>query len=397
MSKQKLTLVALDDEKEIVEVIGALATQAGFDTFVTTSPESFHDTVRARDPDVIVLDLQMPSLDGIEILRDLAEQSARAGVILVTGVDRRTLDAAEYYGTSKGLKVLDTVQKPFVPEELLETLSAVRATMAPLSAEDLEQAIASDELVIVYQPVAKRFSDGTWDINSMEALVRWNHPTRGVLAPEAFLSMGEEAGFGAAITDFVIQTALQELKVWQSNRLGLDLRINISASLITDREFPDRMENLLNEVEIDPESLTLEVNETALITQHPDMFDIMTRLKVKNMNLAIDDFGIGYSSLTQLVRTPFNEMKIDTSLIMRAPQSQEARIMVEALVELAHKLNLLACAEGVETKEALSFLDSIQCDFAQGYLISPPVKPGDVTAAIENWEYRQKPVRQASS
>ncbi|HSG64638.1 MAG TPA: EAL domain-containing protein, partial [Gammaproteobacteria bacterium] len=229
-----------------------------------------------------------------------------------------------------------------------------------------------------------------------EALVRWNHPSRGLLTPDAFLSMGERAGLMSAITDFVIQTALQQLRAWRSSRIALELRLNISASLIADADFPDRLENLLRELELDPALLTLEVNETALIAEHPDMFDIMTRLRIKNVNLAIDDFGIGYSSLTQLVRTPFNEMKIDTSLILKALASREARIMVETLVDLAHKLNLVVCAEGVETMETLSFLDSIQCDYAQGYLISRAVTPADVPAAIESWEFRQKPVRQSA-
>lgn len=396
MSDMNPRLVALDDESEIVEVVGALAKQAGFDAVATTSPDTFREAVKRREPDVIVLDLQMPKVDGIEILRGLAEHNVGAGIILVTGVDRRTLDAAEYYASSKGLKVLATLQKPFMPEELLEILSSACADAAPLSAADLEAAIQRDELAVLYQPVAKRFPDGTWDISSMEALVRWNHPTKGVLTPDMFLSMGEQAGFMSAITDFVIQTAVQQLKAWRASRVGLDLRVNISASLIADANFPDRLENLLRELELDPALLTLEVNETAMIAEHPDMFDIMTRLRIKNMNLAIDDFGIGYSSLTQLVRTPFNEMKIDTSLIMKALASREARIMVETLVDLAHKLNLIVCAEGVETMETLSFLDSIQCDYAQGYLISRAVAPAEVPAAIESWEFRQKPVQEST-
>ncbi|HSG67011.1 MAG TPA: response regulator, partial [Gammaproteobacteria bacterium] len=118
----KPRLVALDDENEIVEVVAALAKQAGFDALATTSPDTFREAVELREPEVIVLDLQMPKVDGIEILRGLADQKTDAGIILVTGVDRRTLDAAEYYASSKGLKVLTTLQKPFMPEELLEIL-----------------------------------------------------------------------------------------------------------------------------------------------------------------------------------------------------------------------------------------------------------------------------------
>ena len=110
---------------------------------------------------------------------------------------------------------------------------------------------------------------------------------------------------------------------------------------------------------------------------------------LKDINLAIDDFGIGYSSLTQLFRMPFNEMKIDKSLTLRVPQSKEAGIMVEALVQLAHKLNLTVCAEGVETQEALDFLGRVACDSAQGFLISRPIPAQDVPGVVRGWEQRQ--------
>ena len=126
-----------------------------------------------------------------------------------------------------------------------------------------------------------------------------------------------------------------------------------------------------------------------MLDQNSDTFDILTRLRVKNFNLAIDDFGIGYSSLTQLFQMPFNEMKIDKSLVLRVPQSNEAKIMVETLVELAHKLNLTVCAEGVETQEALDFLASVACDSAQGFLVSRPVPPKDVPTVIDRWDRRQ--------
>jgi len=398
MSERKPILITLDDDKEIADVVGAVAEQAGFDPKVTTSPGPFHDAISLHNPDVIVLDLQMPEMDGIQVLRSLADKKIRAGILLVTGMDERTMAAAEQYGKSKGLLVLGALQKPFMPEDLLEKLRSARSATGPLTPGDLAQAIENDQLLVYYQAIVRRFADSTWDIGSMEALLRWDHPERGILTPDAFLEMGEKSGLIGALTDFVLQRGIEQLKGWQAKRLNLGLRINIAASLINDIEFPDRLEQLLAEQELDPSALTLEITETAMLGQHPDTFDILTRLRVKNINLAIDDFGIGYSSLTQLFRMPFNEMKIDKSLMLRIPQSKEAKIMVETLVELAHKLNLTACAEGVETPEALDFLNSISCDSAQGFLISRPLSPENVPSVIDRWDRRQhkQPEQEAS-
>ena len=191
------------------------------------------------------------------------------------------------------------------------------------------------------------------------------------------------------MTDFVIQRGVQQLKGWQAMRLNVGLRINISATLISDVDFPDRLEATLAEQSIDPEALTLEVTETGMLDQRPETYDILTRWRIKNINLAIDDFGIGYSSLTQLFRMPFNEMKIDKSLVLRVMESKEASIMVDALVSLAHKLNLTVCAEGVENEATLAFLGSVACDGAQGYYVSPPVPPAEMPKVITRWDQKQ--------
>jgi EAL domain-containing protein (putative c-di-GMP-specific phosphodiesterase class I) len=159
--------------------------------------------------------------------------------------------------------------------------------------------------------------------------------------------------------------------------------------LIADIDFPDRLEATLAEHSIEPEALTLEVTETAMLDQRPETFDILTRLRIKNINLAIDDFGIGYSSLTQLFRMPFNEMKIDKSLVLKVTESKEASIMVDALVSLAHKLNLTVCAEGVENEATLEFLGTVACDCAQGYYVSPPVAAAEMPKVISRWDQKQ--------
>jgi EAL domain-containing protein (putative c-di-GMP-specific phosphodiesterase class I)/CheY-like chemotaxis protein len=397
MHQKDPVLVAIDDDQEITEIICAIATQAGFHALASTSTHDLPSFLAAARPDVIVLDLQMPGLDGVATLRYLADSDFRAEIFLVTGMDERTIAAAEQYGLRRGLPISATLQKPFDPDELLQRLERAHARIRPLTAADLEQAIAGDELMVYYQPTIRRFADGTWDVAAVEALLRWNHPVRGIITPGSFIAMGEAHGLSRPMTDFVIQRGIEQLKGWQAARLRIGLRMNIAATLISDIAFPDRLESMLAAHALDPEALTLEVTETAMLEQTPETYDILTRLRIKNINLAIDDFGIGYSSLTQLFRMPFNEMKIDKSLVCKMLESKEAGIMVDALVSLAHKLNLTVCAEGVENQETLELLGRIGADCAQGYYISPPVAASEVPRIIAQWDQQQQRPREADA
>jgi EAL domain-containing protein (putative c-di-GMP-specific phosphodiesterase class I)/CheY-like chemotaxis protein len=381
-------LLALDDEESLADVID-IGERAGFDVSVAVSAAPFKEALAAHTPDVIMLDLQMPDMDGVEIMRFLATHKARAGIVLVSGMDLRTISSAQQLGRGRGLNVVGTLQKPFTEEDLLQRLQAAKAATQAITAEDLMGAIERSELAVHYQPTARRFADGTWDIYSVEALLRWQHPERGLIGPDAFLQIGETHGLIRSMTDFVLQRGVEQLKGWRASHLDLGLRVNVAATLISDLGFPDRLQSFLTEQQIDPSSLTVEITETAMLEQHVDTLDILTRLRVKGMNLAIDDFGTGYSSLTQLVRMPFNEMKIDKSLILEVPHTREANAVVDALVKLGHTLNLTVCAEGVETPEALEFLNSVRCDCVQGFLIGRPVPAKDIPEVVHQWTRRQ--------
>jgi EAL domain-containing protein (putative c-di-GMP-specific phosphodiesterase class I) len=390
MAERKPVLLALDDDREIAETLCEIAVRAGFRAVPSTEPARLRELIETARPDVIILDLQMPGEDGVSALRHLADTGSTAKIFIVTGMDERTIAAAEQYGLRRGLGILGTLQKPFDPAELLARLERAHAAIRPLTAKDLEHAIDNGELVVHYQPIIRRFADNTWDICAVEALLRWNHPIRGLLTPDSFVSMGEAHGLSRAMTDFVLQRGIEQLKGWEALRLRIGLRVNIAATLISDIEFPDRLEAMLIEQSLDADLLALEITETAMLEQTPEAFDILTRLRIKNIGLAIDDFGIGYSSLTQLFRMPFNEMKVDRSLVGRIAESKEAWIMVDALVSLAHKLNLTVCAEGVENLATLEALGKFGCDFAQGYYISTPVPAAEIPKIIAHWDQRQR-------
>lgn len=381
------TLLSLDDDVEIGKIIEAVGEKAGFKTTVTDTAQSFCEQLQTLDPDVVALDLQVPDMDGVQLLRRLGDIGVRSGLVLITGMDRRTVVSAEQYAVKRGLRVLATVQKPFLPDDLLRTFLSAKALSHPLEAEDFERAIENGQLHVYYQPVA-RAQNGAWEIDSVEALLRWEHPERGILLPDSFLGLGKDHTLSREMTDFVIRRGLEQLKGWHAVSLDLALRANLSAGLITDIEFPDRLETTLEEFEIPGSSLMIEVNETTMLQEQPETLDILTRLRLKEVRLAIDDFGIGYSSLTQLFRMPFCEMKIDRSLIARVSESKETQISIEALIDLAHKLGLEVCGEGVENQQALDFLARAGCDVAQGFLLSPPVRPQEIPGVIRRWQER---------
>src|SRR5690606_35859864 len=193
----------------------------GYEVEAVTSAPALHAILASRHPDVVVLDLQMPEMDGVETLRHLADTGSTASVVLVTGMDARTIAAAEQYAAVRGLVVGGALQKPFVPDDLLDVLTVIRDRRRPLNGEDLRRAIANGELTVYYQPTIRRFADGTWDIATMEALLRWNHPTRGLLGPDTFMAMGEREGLMRAMTDFVLERGIEQLKGWQAQRLDL--------------------------------------------------------------------------------------------------------------------------------------------------------------------------------
>lgn len=330
-------------------------------------------------PFAIVVDLELPCFDPVDALNLLGALRVESRIVLLTGGDPRKLANAKRVAAALNLDVAGTLERPLAMNALSRLLSRHAAASAPIGAEELKHALAAHELLLHYQPILARTGEH-WAICGAEALVRWQHPDRGLLYPGQFLKAAENAGLLAELTDFVIATAVRQAGAWECAGRELTMSINLSPGLVRDSGFLDRFMQTLREYEVSAERITLEVIEAASLQDREMVREVLTRLRLHGVSLSLDDFGTGYSSLTELCRLPFNEIKIDRTLIHDVPDVRQASTVVSAIIDLAHRLSMRACAEGVETREAFEFLKSAGVDSMQGVLFAQPMSAAEVEA-----------------
>lgn len=380
----KPTLLTIDDDKDCRAFIRTIGTRLGFVVTDIGDPALFAATVRQVQPQIVVLDLNMPNSDGITLMRQLRELRCDAQVLMVSGCDARTLQTVSELGRGYGLKVLGTVQKPASVGAVEQLLRATNLAPPNIGARDLQDALTEGAIKVQYQPKLHWRQDA-WQIGSVEALARWEHPRLGPISPLQFIKVAEESNLIGRLTESVINQALQQVRQWIHSGIGIPVAVNLSPLLVTDLSLPDRIRSLLQKYRVDSAHFAVEVTESAAITESRDAMDVLTRLRVLGVGLAIDDFGTGSSSLLQLFRMPFNELKIDQCFVMQIPESEEARRIVKATVDLAHSIGISACAEGVESESVLEQLRGMGCDMAQGYYISPPVPAEKLPTLLSQW------------
>ena len=223
-----------------------------------------------------------------------------------------------------------------------------------------------------YQP---QVDAKTRQIIGAEALLRWNHPDKGLVSPAQFIPLAEETGQIESIGEWVFRTACQQIKIWQKTLGGLPISVNISGRQFNFKFKLDKfLAQLLEETGVQPENLELELTESILVENVANSISNLQNLKTLGVSIALDDFGTGYSSLSYLQKFPFDVLKIERCFIQNIDRNQKNAAIVKAIIIMAHQLGLRTVAEGVETEEELDFLCQCNCDEIQGYFFSPPVK-----------------------
>ncbi|WP_017651289.1 two-component system response regulator [Fortiea contorta] len=239
---------------------------------------------------------------------------------------------------------------------------------------DLRRAINRQEFIVYYQPI---ISLATGRISGFEALVRWQHPRRGLISPIEFIPVAEETGLISSINLWVLQSACQQLQIWQNHPAiskTITMSVNLSARLFSHPHLIEQIDAIIHEKQVNPANLELEITESVIMENSQEVKTILQQLQERNIKLIMDDFGTGYSSLSYLHRFPLNGLKIDKSFVKRMQENHEDMGLVPAMISIAESMGMRAIAEGVETPEQLAQLRNLNCDFAQGYLFSRPIK-----------------------
>ena len=386
-SRHSVDIYIVDDEQQHVDLMIEMISIAGLSATGFTSAKLFVDHPIA-DTDIILLDLNMPDMDGIEVMRTLYDKGCMPTYILVSGFDERVLHSAKQFADAKNILVAKKLSKPINTKEFIHYISQLHIesrlqltktcvaqkqatnTQQKLSLEQLKTAIRENQLVLFYQP---KLNIKTRKVTGFEALVRLQHPQLGLVFPDQFIAMAEQNDLISELTYEVFRLATEDYLRFRAAGISPGISINISAQDLLDLSMPEHFSALAKAKNIPPEAITIELTETAILKSVSDSLDILNRLRMKGFSLSIDDFGTGYSSLVQLYQAPFTELKIDQHFVMRMLDDDEALSIVKICILLAKELKMTSVAEGIESQEIWDKLEQLGCDLAQGYLISKPV------------------------
>ena len=306
--------------------------------------------------------------------------SASAGIVMGSASYQaapqllRDADIAMYAAKSQG-RACYSVFDPMMHERALQRLHVEN---------DLRQALKNNELLLHYQPIVCL---KTGQLVGVEALIRWHHPTQGMRSPGTFISIAEETGLITPIDYWALREACRQLAQWHQqfpDYSHLRVSVNLSAKDLHQPDLVEYIDGVLEETQLNPNCLTVEITESMLIEDVEMMIDLLAELRSRGIQTSIDDFGTGYSSLSYLYRLPVNYLKVDRSFVNKSQDDQRNAQIVQTIVHLSHQLGLKAIAEGLETEEQLNLLQRLDCELGQGYLLSQPLEPYAVVNCLQN-------------
>ncbi|MEQ1882708.1 MAG: EAL domain-containing response regulator [Burkholderiales bacterium] len=340
--------------------------------------------------DVIVCDLDMPEMDGMLLLRRIAEVGLSPSIIISSASDQNIVRSVESIAQARGFAVLGSLRKPPTAGLLGKLLAKHRELAGKVDqklarvfdATEVSRALEQGEFEAYFQPKVDLASGR---VRGAEALVRWRHPTLGVLAPESFLGHIVDCGGMPKMTWLMIEGAAHWCGKWHKLGMDMNVSVNLSLTALDDPRLALQIVDLLRDNQLPSKSMVFEVTETSAMKDVAGCLETLSRLKMHGFGLSLDDFGTGFSTLQQLARIPFSELKLDRSFVNGATQQPHLRAVIVSTVGMAKNLGLEVVAEGVETIEDWRFLREVGVDMAQGFLVSKPIRGEVFDLWVKNW------------
>ena len=343
--------------------------------------------------DIVVADLDMPTMDGIELIRNLGTNGSATSLIVTSALDRVLLSSVETMAHAYGIEVLDTIEKPVTQHKLEDVISRYQAkprrSRAAASAafafepDEITDAIDHDEFEPYFQP---KIDLATSKVVGAEALARWRHPQHGIVPPAAFVDALERSGRIDMLMRCMLRKSAAACRDFAERGHEGTVSVNVSLRSLDDVTLSDQIVEIVRSQSLEPRFMVLELTESAATTELARALDNLTRLRMKGFGIGIDDYGTGYSSLVQLTRVPFTELKIDQSFVVNAGRRESARVILESSLDMARKLGMHTVAEGVETRENWDMLLELGCEVAQGYYIARPMPVSAYLKWLATWQ-----------
>ena len=353
-------------------------------------------------PDLMIVDLEMPAMDGIELIEEMHRRQMFVPMIVASSRELVLIEAVERMARNLGMPILTGLRKPLDAQALRQALAdwavarrdtsskAIASAACEFDVDDLAQAIAAGGIEVHYQPKVDML---TGVVRGVEALARWRHPRLGFVPPDQFIAVAEREGLVHALTMSVMDRALGQAAHWNARGLSLSMAINLSPHVLESPALVQQIVDLLARHGLQPDQVMLEITESSVIDCLGAALGVLARLRLKGLGLSIDDYGTGFSSMQQLARIPFSELKIDRSFVRDASRRPNLRVILQSALDMARQLGLSSVAEGIETMDDWWLVQACGCNVGQGFQVARPMPADDLPHWLHTHQLRLPDMR----